>query len=47
MDKNKPTLTGKVKRYANVSRKITGATARIAGNKIIGSNNLDKNADII
>ena len=24
MDKNKPTLTGKVKRYANVSRKITG-----------------------
>ena len=47
MDKNKSTLTGKVKRYANVSRKITGATARIAGNKIIGSNNLDKNADII
>jgi len=47
MDKNKSTLTGKVKRYAKVSSKITGATARLAGNKLIGKNDLNKNADII
>ena len=47
MDKNKPTLTGKVKRYANVSSKLTGATARMASNKLIGNNDINKNADII
>jgi predicted unusual protein kinase regulating ubiquinone biosynthesis (AarF/ABC1/UbiB family) len=47
MDKNKPTLSGKVKRYANVSSKITSATARMASNKIIGNNDINKNADII
>ena len=47
MKKNKSTLTGKVKRYAKVSSKLTGATARIASNKLIGKNDLNKNADII
>ena len=47
MDKNKPTLAGKVRRYANVSSKITSATARMASNKIIGNNDINKNADII
>ena len=47
MDKNKPTLSGKVKRYANVSSKITSATAKMASNKIIGNNDINKNADII
>ena len=42
MDKNKPTLAGKVKRYANVSSKITSATARMASNKIIGNNDCIK-----
>ena len=47
MNDNKATLTGKVKRYANVSSKITGIAARMAGNKIIGNNDINKNADNI
>ena len=47
MNDNKATLTGKVKRYANVSSKITSIAARMAGNKIIGNNDINKNADNI
>jgi predicted unusual protein kinase regulating ubiquinone biosynthesis (AarF/ABC1/UbiB family) len=47
MNDNKATLTGKVKRYANVSSKITSIAARMAGNKIIGNNDINKNADSI
>ena len=47
MNDNKATLTGKVKRYTNVSSKITSIVARMAGNKIIGNNDINKNADNI
>ena len=47
MNDNKATLTGKVKRYANVSSKITSIAARMAGNKIICNNDINKNADNI
>jgi predicted unusual protein kinase regulating ubiquinone biosynthesis (AarF/ABC1/UbiB family) len=47
MQDNKSTLTGKVKRYASVSSKMTGIAARMAGNKIIGNNDINKNADSI
>ena len=47
MKDNKATITGKVKRYASVSSKVTGVVARMAGNKIIGNNDINKNADNI
>ena len=47
MNDNKSTISGKVKRYAKVSSKITSVTARVVGRKIIGNNDINKNADII
>ena len=47
MNDNKSTISGKVKRYAKVSSKITSVTAHVVGRKIIGNNDINKNADII
>jgi len=47
MNNNKSTITGKVKRYAKVGSKITSVTARVASRKIVGNNDINKNADII
>ena len=47
MNDNKATISGKVKRYAKVGSKITSVTARVASRKIVGKNDINKNADII
>ena len=47
MNDNKSTISGKVKRYAKVGSTITSVTARVASRKIVGNNDINKNADII
>ena len=47
MNESKSTLTGKVKRYAKVSSKLTTVSAKIASNKLVGKNNNKKNAELV
>jgi len=44
---NKATLTGKVKRYAKVSSKLTSVSAKIASRNFMGNKDNDKNADLV
>ena len=47
MSENRSTLSGKVKRYAKVSSKLTTVSARIAGKKLIGKQDDTKDAELL
>ena len=47
MKKEPSTVSGKLKRYAKVSKTVGSVTTKIAGRKLIGKNDEIKNADLI
>ncbi len=47
MNESKATLSGKVKRYAKVGSKLTSVSAKIASKKLIGTDDNDKNAELV
>ena len=47
MKKEPSTVSGKLKRYAKVSKTVGSVTTKIAGRKLIGKNDEKKNADLI
>ena len=47
MKKEPATISGKFKRYAQVTQKVGSVTSKIAGRKLIGKNDEQKNADLI